>query len=217
MTEYWRSVPDYPSYEVSSLGQVRTWRKRGTVGGRRDCPHILKQKLDRARGVKCPYLSVNLWRNGKQQTFRVHAIVLLAFAGPCPVGKEGSHLDGDFRNNSSLNLLYKSHADNCQDRIRHGTQLHGSMVAGSKLTEHTVVSIANRLQAGERAVQVSRDLGVSKVTISKIVHGKIWKRVVGDRLEHIRRTRKRNHTSTSTENYNSIEAFLQRLRQSSHT
>lgn len=40
MTEQWRAIPGIPDYDVSDLGRVRSWKRRG-LGGNRCDPIIL--------------------------------------------------------------------------------------------------------------------------------------------------------------------------------
>jgi hypothetical protein len=50
----------------------------------------------------------------------VHSLVAEAFIGPRPIGLEVRHLDGDSTNNAVDNLRYGTHAENMQDRVKHG-------------------------------------------------------------------------------------------------
>jgi hypothetical protein len=174
MTVEWRPVEGFSSYEVSNVGTVRTWRRRGTYGGRRDEPQEIKARLDRKVGSPCPYLSVNLWQSSKMTKVRVHILVLRAFHGVCPDGKEGAHLDGDYRNNTADNLAWVTHEENCQHRILHGTQARGTQVFGAKLNDTIVAQIRADLIKGEKGVVLARRYGVAPSVISVIRHGKSW-------------------------------------------
>jgi hypothetical protein len=81
------------------------------------------------------YLYVNFSRPGFRQTFQVHVLVMLTFAGSCPEGMQVRHLDGDPGNNkwapgstedavraAGGNLVYGTPKKNAEDRDhRHGT------------------------------------------------------------------------------------------------
>lgn len=41
IVEEWREVPDFPGYEVSTFGRVRSWRKPGSRDERASEPTIL--------------------------------------------------------------------------------------------------------------------------------------------------------------------------------
>ncbi|MFV2195998.1 NUMOD4 motif-containing HNH endonuclease [Nocardiopsis sp. LOL_012] len=105
--EEWRAVVGYEGlYEVSSLGNVRSWtpRKNGEP---------LTPWLNRNG-----YLRVALGRDGHHY---VHRLVAAAWLGPCPEGQQTRHLDGDKLNNRAPNLAYGSNSDNLLDSVRHGT------------------------------------------------------------------------------------------------
>lgn len=58
-----------------------------------------------------------------EQKVYVHRLVLWAFVGPCPKGKEASHKNGDNQDNRLTNLKWKNHTQNEIDKIKHGTSL----------------------------------------------------------------------------------------------
>lgn len=105
MVEEWRTIRNYPRYEVSNLGKVRN-----IVTGR-----ILVNCREK-RG----YLTVSLYPGKK--THMVHLLVAQSFLGPCPKGQECRHDDGNPGNPSLSNLLYGTRAENRADSYRHGTR-----------------------------------------------------------------------------------------------
>ncbi|MFH5231920.1 NUMOD4 motif-containing HNH endonuclease [Antrihabitans spumae] len=118
--EEWRPVIGWDGYyEVSNHGRVRSVSRvvphaaKVAVSVR---PRPLKQTPN-ARG----YMQVGLARNRTHRTSKVHALVLSAFVGPCPVGMEGCHEDGNPANNQLDNLRWGTHSSNVKDQVRHGT------------------------------------------------------------------------------------------------
>jgi hypothetical protein len=113
--ETWRPIPGYEClYEVSDLGRVRSLPRKGgnnrTYGGK-----ILKLILS------APYLNVALSHDGIEAKHRVHSLVMLAFAGPRPVGQEVRHGPGGALDNRLTNLCYGTPAENSADMVRDGT------------------------------------------------------------------------------------------------
>jgi DNA-binding transcriptional MerR regulator len=106
MTEIWKPCPGYPGYEVSDLGNVRS----------------PKQILSPAIGSH-GYLQVQLRRKNVRT---VHSLVLEAHVGPCPVGMESRHSDGDKKNCRLDNLCWGTPKQNGKDKIRHGTAKSGA-------------------------------------------------------------------------------------------
>jgi hypothetical protein len=117
MTE-WRQIPGFPRYQVSNEGSVRSIKRvdhDGTVHYRPPLKWQVDPREDR------PGVSVQLRRKGKKFRVGVGPAVLAAFVGPRPDGMECCHNDGNCLNNRLENLRWGTHADNMQDRLRHGT------------------------------------------------------------------------------------------------
>lgn len=113
MTEQWRDVPGYEGhYAVSDLGRVRSLKRRRGDGS----PVYLRLGND-THG----YARVDLWRDSKATSKRVHVLVAAAFMGPCPKGQEVRHGDGDRMNPALVNLSYGTRSDNVLDKRGHGT------------------------------------------------------------------------------------------------
>jgi len=104
----------------------------------------------------------------------VHRAVLEAFVGACPPGTEGTHINGDKGDNRLENLRWATHAENIQDKDRHGTMVRGSDMPNAKLTDADVRAI----RASSEPQQVLADrYGVSRPGISRIRSRAIWKHV----------------------------------------
>ncbi len=102
--ETWLPVIGFEdSYEVSSKGRVRSWRK-GSSEELRDKPRIMKQCASVRRGA----MQVCLMKSKKKYTKFTHLLVLEAFLGPRPRGFFAIHLDDNKANNNIANLAYRS-------------------------------------------------------------------------------------------------------------
>lgn len=119
MTEEWRPVPSAPDYEVSNLGRVRGRDGRQVWAGPRVGFRTVPEKLLRPGIASNGYPTVMLGR--KIGTRTVHSLIAETFIGPCPIGQEVRHKDGDRCNSRLENLIYGTRADNMQDAISHGT------------------------------------------------------------------------------------------------
>lgn len=104
--EIWKEIPMYPGYEVSTYGQVRSF-KQGRNG------YILSQRTDK-KGYKHVMLNTP---EGKKNC-QVHRLVMLTF-NPCENSSklEVNHKDENKQNNHLDNLEWLPHADN----VRYGT------------------------------------------------------------------------------------------------
>ena len=166
MNEVFKPIPDWPNYEISTLGRVRNVRfNRFLTLTPKPCN----------RGISYP--SVWLSRDGHKQQFFVHSLVLNVFIGERPEGAHCRHKDRNTNNCCLSNLEYGTPADNKQDSIKHGTHAHGSTHGNSKLTERTV-RIARGLRKCDFSVnRIAQILSVAPSTIYGILQGKSWKHV----------------------------------------
>jgi len=94
--EIWKAIPGFDNYEVSNIGNVR--RIDGT-----------QMKIFKTANG---YMRVGLRANGIRSQLLVHRLVLSAFVGPCPDGKQVNHIDEDRSNNNLYNLEYVTAKEN---------------------------------------------------------------------------------------------------------
>ena len=112
MKEVWKTIVDYPNYEVSNLGNVRNKKS--------------KKLLKQSNGRDKRYLSVYLTNGKKENTQRVHRLVAEAFI-PNPEEKPMvNHIDGDKNNNSVENLEWCTSKENNNHAIKMGLNHPGS-------------------------------------------------------------------------------------------
>lgn len=179
MTETWRDVPGYEGlYSVSDLGRVRSVRTNRT----RSSDGVLRQVV-----ASNGYLRVALSKHGHVDRRPVHWIVLEAFVGPRPSGREACHFDGNPLNPCLSNLRWDTHIGNMRDRKRHGRNSTGARNARYTHPETTprgerngravltAIQVAAIRSSAESSGAVARRLGVGHTTISKIRRGLIWK------------------------------------------
>jgi hypothetical protein len=176
--EEWRPVPDYPHYEVSSLGNVRGWLRSDGHGGvvRRGHPRSWVFKP-----FSTYYRVANLWTDGKFRKFYVHELVLLAFVGPRPPGLDIAHLNGDQIDNRLENLAYVTHQENMRQAIGHGRTTAGTRNPRAVLTDAMVEEMRWRRAGGESCCRIAVDYGVSAKAVSHICIGNSWAHIGGPR------------------------------------
>lgn len=127
--EIWRDVVDWPSYEVSTNGRIRT-KSRPTVKGYR-----YKGKL--ITHTKIRYLKswgngryVDLSQNNYTEHLSIAELVLTAFVKPRTKHKPiARHLNDITTNNALYNLAWGTRRDNRLDAVRNGRQSVGSVWA----------------------------------------------------------------------------------------
>jgi hypothetical protein len=171
----WRVVPGFDGwYDVSSLGDVRSWRTRAKLCHRSPEPRTLPTKND-AKGYRKVKLTHPVL--GKVM-ISVHHLVLAAFVGPRPHGLVCDHINANRSDNRVANLRWVTTAEN----IAHAADLGRMNVrpgarAQSPLTEADITAIRRRRQAGETLRKLASAFGVVPATISRIALGQTWKDV----------------------------------------
>lgn len=108
--ETWRAVEDWPGYQVSDLGRVRSV-DRTLPSGQFCAGTVLKQSRD-SHG----YMRVTLRNGRKASTKRVHVLVMKAFAGPRPAGMHILHRNDDQQKNDMDSLRYGSQSENEKEK-----------------------------------------------------------------------------------------------------
>jgi hypothetical protein len=177
MNETWKPVIDAVGYEVSNIGRVRSWRRKGSrvTSALATTPKLLKTSPN-AYG----YPSVNIARNGdRQKPVAVHILLLSAFVGPCPDGCEALHDDGNRMNCVLSNLAWGTRTDNIADKIRHGNSIRptirGEKHFRGRLSNKQVVHIKRLLEHEYNMAHIAKIYDVHPNTIESIKSGRSWK------------------------------------------
>lgn len=168
--ETWRSIPGFPSYEVSDYGNVR----------RADSHALLNINMG---GWRRKYRYVWL-RADKGMSRSVSRLVLLAFRGPPPDGHQARHLNGIHDDDRLDNLAWGTKSENERDKREHGTWWRTGI---RKLTPDDIQRVFELYAAGETQTAIAQKMGVSQVQISRIVRGKTWALLQGseDRVDAV--------------------------------
>lgn len=157
MAVTYRIVPGHPGYRVGDDGSVwgshlGQWRKL--------CP------APNSGG----YLRITLYDGPLPERWLVQRLVLHTFVGPCPVGMEACHWDGDRTNNALGNLRWDTKPANRADRWRHGTHAGGKKLTDDEVRSIKTLWVSEWLGIGD----IARVFGVSYQQIRNIVTGKHW-------------------------------------------
>ena len=114
--ESWKEIKDYKGYEVSNLGNVRTFNKRNSSTLYTE-PKLLKQRQIITHCGK-KYTRVNLCLNSTKKQYFVHRLVALEFI-PNPENKpQVNHKDNNPLNNELSNLEWCTNSENQIHRFK---------------------------------------------------------------------------------------------------
>ena len=112
MKEEFKDIPGFPNYEVSNTGIVRN-KKRNKIKE----PGIDKKG----------YYKVDLYKNSKRTTKKIHRLVADAFLPKDPQRKDINHKDGNKANNKVSNLERCTKSENMKHAYKIGlTKPHAS-------------------------------------------------------------------------------------------
>ena len=123
MEEIWRNIEDYPNYQISSLGRVKSKERYARThihnkDGMRKVKEIILKPTQNRRG----YLRITLFnKNGRRQCF-VHRLVAQAFINNVKNLPAINHKDENSMNNIVSNLewcnsTYNNNYGNCKRKI----------------------------------------------------------------------------------------------------
>jgi len=174
-SETWLPIFGYTGlYSVSNQGRVRSLDRKVKhySGSDRKMNGRILNPTKSSNG----YLTVYLSREGVKKNFCIHQLVLEAFIGSRPLGYQGSHLDGDRKNNRLVNLKWESVADNQNRRASHNTSNRGERQGASKLNNNSVRYMRGVYALGGYTYSYfARMLNVSPTTIANAIKRKTWK------------------------------------------
>src|SRR5262252_68344 len=110
--ELWLPVPDWPGYEVSDRGRVRSV-DRVLSDGRRAGGLMLTHGRD-GKGRRRVHLS----DGDRERTVHVHVLVAEAHISRRPAGMQVLHRDDDHERNDAASLSYGTARENVRERVR---------------------------------------------------------------------------------------------------
>ena len=105
--EEWKTIIDFPGYQISNQGRVRRTKASRRLGYQR----ILSQKLDRDG-----YFQVHFSHNNESFDRTVHRLIALAFIPRVPNKPTVDHINGDRADNRVENLRWASSLEQANNR-----------------------------------------------------------------------------------------------------
>lgn len=105
MKEEYRDIDGFPNYQVSNYGNVRNTKSN---------------KLKKPGYAKDNYLKVDLYKDSKRTTKKVHRLVADAFLPQDPQRPDINHKDGNRENNEVTNLERCTKSENMKHAYKTG-------------------------------------------------------------------------------------------------
>lgn len=161
MQEIWKNITDYNDYQVSNLARIKS--KFGK-------PMSLNPD---SKG----YLKVNLWKNSKRKTLRVHRLMAIEFISNPNNLPFINHKDGNKLNNDLSNLEWCTQSHNAKhsfnelgnNNFKNYCSFGLDNIKSKKVYQYTKNGILIKAHNGVR--EAGRDTGINSQSISKTALG----------------------------------------------
>lgn len=152
--EEWREIPDFPGYEISNMGNVRSWKYSG---GLRSKPHKLKPLTKYGRKL------ISLYKDGKNVKKRLVQLMVAAWM-PEQINRRTYPINGNALDCSLANIGISD------DR------LHELVARSRKVAK--VDKDGNIVKIYQSIAEAADDNFMSKPSMSNRLHGRFQKRPI---------------------------------------
>ena len=156
--EEFKQITEFPNYEVSNFGRIRT-------------PKMVKTPVYDKDG----YYQTTFFNNGKRKTMKIHRLVAKEFI-PNPLNlPQINHKNGIKTDNYIENLEWCTVKENNKHAINTGlVNNKGELNPAARLTAIEVKQI-RELNGRMTQLQIANKFGISESTIWKIMKNRTWK------------------------------------------
>lgn len=177
--EVWKDIKGFKGYyQVSNLGRVKSLDRRVTYSDKKI--HNLKGKVLKPMINMHGYEIVDLRKDKKRKTSKIHRLVAIAFLDNPKNKPQVNHIDGIKLNNNSENLEWVTNTENIKHAYKNGliNTAKGERHAQSKLTKEQVLEIRKIYsKGGLTQKQVGEKFGIDQTHVSDIVNKKSWSHI----------------------------------------
>lgn len=163
--EKWLDIPDYPGYQVSNLGRIKTHNKVSYTnlhGIRHWKDRILKQKKSTNKRGRCDY-RVDLWNEKGHKTLLVARVVAFTFLNENLENNKltVNHKDRNSLNNNLDNLEIITLKENIQHCFRTGVSFQIKIKIEDKITGN--IYYPTSLNEGNKIINKNHSYLSSKI------------------------------------------------------
>lgn len=172
MKEIWKDIKEYEGlYKVSNLGRVKSLERYKNNHGKQQ---LIPESIKSTRKDKQGYLLLDLYKDNKQKTIRIHRLVAEHFIEN-PNNKETvNHIDGNKENNTVNNLEWATFKEQnkhfYKNNLKSRDNINKAVKAMNKAQAKKVKCLNNGV-IYESASEAARIVGVSGSLVMKCCRG----------------------------------------------
>jgi hypothetical protein len=172
MEEIWRGITGYEGlYQVSSLGRVKSLERYKDNHGKQQ---LIQESIKTTRKDKQGYLLLDLYKDNKQKTVRVHRLVAEHFIENSDNKETVNHIDGNKGNNTADNLEWATFKEQNKHFYNHNLKskhnINKAIKAMNKAQAKKVKCLNNDI-VYESASEAARVVGISGSLVMKCCRG----------------------------------------------
>lgn len=170
MEEIWKKVRDFPNYEISNMGRLRSLPR---VSVDRRIKRKVRGRLLSVKNSKGWYLTIRLKNDRGVKSFRIHRLVYETFIGCIEKGYEIHHLDGNCQNNCVDNLRMVSKSEHTKLTMKDYPDMCNHMIyrnkfGGKEIGQYSLEGVL--INIFPNAAFASRITGVCSRNICQVVN-----------------------------------------------
>ncbi len=172
MKETWKDIVGYEGlYQVSNFGRVKSLERYRSNHGKQQ---LISESIKSTRKDKQGYLLLDLYKDNKQKTVRVHRLVAEHFLNN-PDNKETvNHIDGNKENNNVMNLEWSTFKEQNEHLYKNNLKSKKNIDKAVKAMNKAQAKKVKCLNNGviyESASEAARTVGISGSLIMRCCRG----------------------------------------------
>lgn len=164
MQEIWKNIEEYPDYQVSNLGNVKTLEKYVNSGIKNN-NKVKRKSMLLKKHIKLGYCEVCLTKNNKKHYIKVHRLVAMAFLPNPNNFPQVNHKDENPLNNNVSNLEWCTAKYNCNYGNRNKKIYKNNPFKAIRVNQYDLNN--NLINSFDSIAKASRYFGCSRLTISR--------------------------------------------------
>jgi hypothetical protein len=173
MIEIWKDIKDYEGlYQVSNLGRIKSLERYKDNHGTKQ---LIPSKMKSTRKDSQGYLLLDLYKDNKSKTVRVHRLVAEMFIDNVENKETVNHIDGNKENNCIDNLEWATYKEQNNHFYKNNLKSEENISKAIKAMNKALSKRVRCLNDNKEYVSASdaaRTIGISPSLIMRCCRGK---------------------------------------------